>query len=217
MNKLLIIQHEDKTSPGTTLDWARQNNIHVDHWYPAQDHPVPNHTDYRGIVICGGSMDTFEEEKHPWLREEKKFIRALIDNNKKIFGICLGSQLIAEALGGQVHQHHGWEIGFVPVTTGDNEILHVMQSHRYTFTLPPGAQLIATNDFCRHQAYTYGENIIATQFHPEATMEWITRKAHSVNSERQGQVQTKEEILASIHLQKPLQEWFFKQLDRWFK
>ena len=107
MNKLLIIQHEDKTSPGTTLDWARQNNIHVDHWYPAEPHPVPDHAEYKGIVICGGSMDTCEEDKHPWLREEKKFIRSLIDNNKKIFGICLGSQLIAEALGGQVHQHHG--------------------------------------------------------------------------------------------------------------
>ncbi|MFM6927458.1 MAG: type 1 glutamine amidotransferase [Bdellovibrio sp.] len=219
MNKLLIIQHEDKTSPGTTLDWAQQNDIDVDHWHPAQARPFPHHAEYKAVIICGGSMDTFEEDKHPWLREEKIFIRSLIDHNKKIFGICLGSQLLAEALGGQVHQHHGWEIGFVPVVTGPgpDEILHVMQSHRYTFTLPPGADLIASNDFCRNQAYTFGDNIIATQFHPEATVEWITRKAHSINPERQGQVQTKEELLASAHLQKPLQDWYFKQLDRWFK
>lgn len=216
MNKLLIIQHEDKTSPGTTLDWAHLNNIQVEFWYPAQGQPAPDHKDFKAIVICGGSMDTFEEDKHPWLREEKQFIRSLIDNNKKIFGICLGSQLVAESLGGAVHQHHGWEVGFFPVAMNNNEILYVMQSHRYTFTLPDGAELIASNDFCRHQAYTYGEHIIATQFHPEATIEWIAHKANNIKPEREGQVQTKEEILSSIHLQKPLQEWFFKKLDKWF-
>ncbi|MBO9667675.1 MAG: type 1 glutamine amidotransferase [Bdellovibrio sp.] len=217
MKKLLIIQHENDVPPGSTLDWARLNNYDVEYWYPAEESPAPAPEKYSAVVICGGSMDTFEEEKFPWLQTEKKFLRTLIDRKQKIFGICLGSQLIAEIMGGKVYIHNpGWEVGFVPLKTLDGGTLHAFHWHHCTFDLPPGAELIATNDFCRNQAYRLGNNIIATQFHPEATEEWIRECAEEVAPKHQGQVQNKGQMLASMNLQKPQQDWFFQQLDRLF-
>ncbi len=218
MKKLLIIQHELDGPPGTTLDWASQNNYQVEYWFPFQGTPAPDRTDYQGVVICGGSMDTFQEETFPWLRTEKKFIRDLIDNKVKIFGLCLGSQLIADIMGGKVYIHEpGWEVGFVPVETTEGETIQAFHWHHCTFDLPPGAELTATNSFCKNQAYKLGSNIMATQFHPETTPDWIRECAEEVGPEHQGLVQNKSEMLRTIGLQKPLQEWYFRQLDKLFK
>ncbi|MEK2689131.1 type 1 glutamine amidotransferase [Bdellovibrio sp. GT3] len=218
MKKLLIIQHEFDGPPGTTLDWASQNGYAVEFWHPADEPQIPDAKAYAGVVICGGSMDTFEVEKHPWLQTEKKFIRNLIESNMKIFGLCLGSQLIAEIMGGKVLIHEpGWEVGFVPVHTTDGETIPAFHWHHCTFTLPPGAELIATNDFCKNQAYKIGDNIIATQFHPETTEDWIRECADEVGPHQQGIVQNKAEMLADLHLQKTLRDWYFRQLDKLFK
>ncbi|QDK46972.1 type 1 glutamine amidotransferase [Bdellovibrio sp. ZAP7] len=217
MKKLLIIQHELDGPPGTTLDWASQNNYAVELWSPYLGEPAPTRLDYDGAVICGGSMDTFEEEKFPWLRAEKKLIRDLIDNNVKIFGLCLGSQLIADIMGGKVHIHDpGWEIGFVPVETTDGETIQAFHWHHCTFDLPPGAELFATNSFCKNQGYKIGKNIVATQFHPETTEDWIRECADEVGTSHKGIVQNRTEMLASLPLQKPLKEWYFRQLDKLF-
>jgi GMP synthase-like glutamine amidotransferase len=218
MKKLLVIQHESDGPAGTTLDWASQNNYSVTHWYPAEGGPAPDFKAFDGVIICGGSMDTFEEDKFPWLKTEKKFIRDLIDNKKKIFGLCLGSQMIADILGAKVYIHQpGWEVGFVPVKTVEGETIQAFHWHHCTFELPSGAELIATNDFCKNQAYKIGDNIVATQFHPETTEDWIRECADEVGSEHQGLVQNRSEMLADLPLQKPLKEWYFKQLDKLFK
>lgn len=217
MKRLLIIQHEKDSPPGTTLDWAKLRDYHVDFWYPTEgDHP-PADNDFELVVICGGSMDTFEEEKYPWLITEKSFVSKLIQSNMKIFGLCLGSQLLAEALGSSVYKHHGWEIGFVPVKNADGSELNVFHYHQYTFELPVGAELIVQGDYCRNQAFKFKDNIIATQFHPESTPEWIAECADCVSESHKGLVQTKAQILNDILLQKDLQKWYFSQLDKLVK
>lgn len=213
MKRILIIQHEDDAPPGTTLEWACLRNYNVEYWHPAQDINPPVESKFDLVVICGGSMDTFEEEKHPWLISEKKFLRNLIKRNIKIFGLCLGSQLLAEVLGGSVYKHKGWEIGFVPVTTRQGTSLEVFHWHQYTFDLPPGADLIVQGDYCRNQAFKYGSNIIGTQFHPESTPKWIEECSECIRDSHQGVVQNKEQMLSAIHLQKNLQDWYFSQLD----
>ncbi|WP_413558893.1 type 1 glutamine amidotransferase [Bdellovibrio sp. HCB209] len=217
MKKLLIIQHESDVPAGSTLDWASQNNYQVEYWLPAQGGPAPAVKGYDGVVICGGSMDTFEVDKFPWLHTEKAYIRDLIANNVKIFGLCLGSQLIADIMGGKVHIHEpGWEVGFVPVQTTEGETIQAFHWHHCTFELPPGAELIATNSFCKNQAYKLGNNIVATQFHPETTEDWIRECADEVGPEHQGIVQNKSEMLNSLGLQKQLQNWYFKELSKLF-
>ena len=222
MTDVLIIQHEDDTPPGTALLWLQSKALSYSVWRPDQNSTesssTPQVEDFQALIICGGSMDVFQEDQFPWLKTEKKFIQKFIQSQKPIFGICLGSQLLAELLGGKVYPLHKWEVGFVPVTLltePGQPTLHVFHWHQCGFDLPPGATLTATNAFWPAQAFSFGPHIQATQFHPESTIEWIQEGADEVSDRHQGLVQRKKEMLESISLQKPLQEWFFSQLNQW--
>lgn len=217
MVDLLIIEHEVDSPPGSTLEWARLRGITPLIWKAAHE-PAPCKPDeVKALVICGGSMDVFEEERCPWLVQEKAFISEILRRNIPVMGLCLGSQLIAEALGARVYSTNTWEIGFIPVNMQDRETpytLNVFHWHQCTFELPEGAELIATNDFCKNQAFRWGSNVIATQFHPETTVQWVHECAAEVNDSHKGLVQRPREMLDSISLQPKLQQWYFDTLDR---
>lgn len=219
MVELLIIQHESDTPPGSTLEWARLRGIRPLIWQAAHE-PAPCRPDeVKALVICGGSMDVFEEDRCPWLKAEKEFIREALQKEIPIMGLCLGSQLIAEALGARVYSLNTWEVGFIPVQMNDREApytLDVFHWHQCTFDLPMGAELIATNEFCQNQAFKWGANVIATQFHPETTVQWVHECAADVNETHQGLVQRSREMLERISLQAKLQKWYFDTLDRLF-
>ena len=166
--KAIIVQHEDITPPGTTIEWMNKNKISFQIVRFDQGAVAPKIDDFDLLVICGGSMNVDQEERFPWLKAEKVFINEAIKENKKIVGLCLGSQLLAEALGGSVQKHPHWEVGWQTVRLSNQQELKVFQWHGYSFTLPPKARLLATNSACQYQAYTYGDNIVAFQFHPES-------------------------------------------------
>jgi GMP synthase-like glutamine amidotransferase len=222
MLDVLIIQHEDDTPPGSALEWAQAQGLSTQVWRIDKNDARPvDIAKFKALIVCGGTMDTFEEDKHPWLKTEKAFLKECIQAQKPIFGLCLGSQLLAEVLGGRSYPYNKWEIGFVPVQLLDEspkKTLQVFHWHQCTFDLPPGAELLATNDFCKNQAFTWGKNIIATQFHPEASDAWVKECADSVEDGRTfvGVVQNKKEMLESISLRKPMQDWFFAKLTKWF-
>lgn len=219
MTDILIIQHEDDVTPGTVLQWAQQKGLSTHVWHVAREPQPMDLKSFKALIICGGSMNTFEEAGNPWLIQEKKFIKDTIEMDKPVFGLCLGSQLIAEVMGGKVYPLDKWEIGFIPVAMKDEKVdydLHVYHWHQCGFDLPPGAELIAENEFWKNQGFRIGSKIVATQFHPETTEAWVRECAEDIDPKLKGLVQNRAEMLDSLPLLKPLQAWFFKTLDRWY-
>lgn len=216
--KALILRHTLGTPPGTATDWLEAHRIPYQILFAPEAKEWPSPESFQALIICGGGMNVDQEDKYPWLKLEKELIRKSIEQKKFVVGLCLGSQLIAEALGAKVYPHSHWEAGWFPVQLSNGQSLTAFQWHGYTFDLPAGAQLLATSSQCKHQAYTYQDHVIAFQFHPEATPQWVIERTKDKKIERDGFFQEPSEIIAGIEkYQKLQQEWFFGQLDSVFK
>lgn len=134
------------------------------------------------LIFMGGPMSA--NDPLPWIERELSFIRRGMARNQPILGVCLGSQLIARALGSRVYKNAVKEIGWAPVYLteaaardpllrglgGPETIFHW---HGETFDLPPGAEHIAYSDACRNQAFRVDDSVYGFQFHLEVTPEMI--------------------------------------------
>ena len=141
---------------------------------------LPSTADFDALIIMGGPMSVHDEGIHPWLRVEKELIAAAIREKKKVLGICLGAQLIAEVSGGRVYPNPQKEIGFWPVhwTKAAESLFGPTPTiffhwHGETFDLPPGAVLLASTPACSNQGFLLGDHVLGLQFHPEVTPEII--------------------------------------------
>ena len=139
---------------------------------------LPEVEDIDLLVIMGGPMSVNEEQDYPWLAAEKAFIRRVIEAGKATLGICLGAQLIANALGGEVFKNSVKEIGWFPIRAAKTsneagfqfpEEITVFHWHGETFSLPTGAVRIAESEGCKNQAFQLGAHVIGLQFHLETT------------------------------------------------
>ncbi|MES2822867.1 MAG: gamma-glutamyl-gamma-aminobutyrate hydrolase family protein [Pseudomonadota bacterium] len=157
---------------------AQGHSLTTTHWYLGEQAPELNEFDV--LIIMGGPMGVYDEDKYPWLAAEKTFISASIAAGKKILGICLGAQLIACVLGAKVTQNIHREIGWFPITINaaahKNPIASILANcaevfhwHGDTFALPEGATLLASSAACVNQVYVIDEQIYAFQFHLETT------------------------------------------------
>jgi len=129
------------------------------------------------IVVLGGPIGAYEDDKYPFLTEEVDILEQRLRVGRPTIGICLGAQLMARALGAKVYPGPEKEIGFAPLTLtaegrasclaafSDASVLHW---HGDNFELPDGAIRLASTAICENQAFAFGRNAIAFQFHPEA-------------------------------------------------
>lgn len=129
------------------------------------------------LVILGGPIGVYENDRYPFIDRETEWLADRLAAGRPTLGICLGSQLMAKALGARVYASGTKEIGWAPVSltpAGTTSCLRhlegaaVLHWHGDTFDLPAGAELLASTPVCRNQAYSYGAHALALQFHAEA-------------------------------------------------
>lgn len=171
--------------PGVMDQWLRVPGNHVTTTRFYEDHKLPFVDICDLLIIMGGPMSVHDGKELPWLKKEKEFIEKAISKNKKVLGICLGAQLIADVLGAKVYKNKEKEIGWFPVrfnktntTTSQNfkvmpENATVFHWHGETFDLPKGALHIAESDACKNQAFEFNGHVIGLQFHLELLPESV--------------------------------------------
>ena len=141
--------------------------------------------DLEALILMGGPMNVDETKKYPYLAEEVKLLEKVIKGGKPVLGICLGSQLIAKAMGAKVYPNKlGREVGWKPLELSMQGIMDplfkefpnntkVLHWHGDTFDLPKGAVHMASTEKCQNQAFRYGKNVLALQFHLEVTPDMV--------------------------------------------
>ncbi|MBI1778095.1 MAG: type 1 glutamine amidotransferase [Proteobacteria bacterium] len=177
--RILVIQHEAEAPAGVVgegLDRAGAERITVE---PLRGDALPDRPEeFAGLLLLGGPMSVAADDTYPHYRPLFRLVGAFHETGIPVLGICLGAQILARGLGRRVYRHRAIEFGFQPVTvtaagaadplfTGRGPDLRPMEWHEDTLDLPDGAVLLATNDFCRNQAYRVGEVSYGVQFHPE--------------------------------------------------
>ncbi len=175
---VLIIRHVEVEGPGLTEDCLRKDNIPYQILNLESNPRFPRLDGFTHIVLLGGPMNVYEEDRYPFLKHEDLFVKEAIQRGKRILGVCLGAQLIAKALGAKVYKAPVKEIGWYEVTLTEegakdplfsffSKSFPAFQWHGDTFDLPSAGKLIATSSPVRNQAFRYGENAYGLQFHLE--------------------------------------------------
>jgi GMP synthase-like glutamine amidotransferase len=194
MKTITIVQHTTDDPPGgivTALD-ALGLPYRVVRIMAGEEIPASTR-DLSALVLLGGAMHVHQEEEHPFLGDERRLLTACLEQDVPVLGICLGAQVLAAAAGAPVYQRPLPEIGWVdvdivaadPLFQGIESPLRVLQWHKQSFALPPGALRIASRPD-GEQAFRVGRRAWGIQFHPEvgaAVIEAWIREAEAGDRE----------------------------------
>jgi len=229
---VLVMKHVDIEGPGLIEDCLRQEKIPYQILSLESGLHLPKLDNLTHIVILGGPMNVYEEDRYPFLRIEDLFIKEAIQRGKSVLGICLGAQLIAKALGAKVFKASAKEIGWYDVSLTRigsvdpffsqlPKTFSVFQWHEDTFEIPHSAILIATSSAVPSQAFRYGDNAYGLQFHLEVTQEMIREWMETYEEEfegRQPPLLSKLKLLADTELKiEPYKEIGVKFLRSFFR
>jgi GMP synthase-like glutamine amidotransferase len=191
LRPLLVVEHEGDAGPGRLLPFLGAVDVRRPYAGDALPADLAGH---RGIVVLGGEVCAWDDDKAPWLPETRRLLAAAASVGLPVLGVCLGAQLLAMATGGRVEPGGaGLEVGLTPIrvlATGHGDPLFgavlggldgadefdAPQYHRDAITrLPPDAELLAVGDVYGVQAFRVGDRAWGVQYHPEVTDEDFAR------------------------------------------
>ncbi len=203
--KIHAVIHGTSDGLGAIADWARLRGHEVTETHLYRDEVLPPLDAFDFAILMGGAMNIYQHRDFPWLVSEKQWLAAAIAQGRRVLGVCLGGQLIADVLGGKVVQNPVKEIGWFPVRTLARlapfahfpERAPFFHWHGDTFTLPPGAVRVAESEACANQAFLVGDRVVGLQFHIEVTPESVAAFITGGEGELQSApfVQTSDEVL----------------------
>ncbi len=229
---VLALQHVDVERLSLLEEVLAQKGIPARYLALHKGEPLPRSLsdleDVGAIVVLGGPMGVYEEEKYPWLADELRFLREALHAGFPVYGLCLGAQLMAAALGARVYPGEGKkEIGWFPVyltpeakedpLLGDEAAsFPVFQWHGDTFDIPGGAVHLASSARYPNQAFRWGARAYAFQFHLEISMEdistWLDAFAGDMKSPRSDADPEAIQGEAPLHM-----ETLNRRAARWFE
>jgi GMP synthase-like glutamine amidotransferase len=186
MTKVLVLQHEVIEPLGVFEDFLRADGaawqvVEID-----EGETIPSLEPFDAMFVMGGPQDVWQEDLYPWLRDEKAAIRRFVTEMRRpFFGICLGHQLLADALGGHVQKAKIPEQGLMrvwkteegardPLLRAIGDPFTALQWHGAAVVeVPEGSVVLARNEACPIQAFRYGDRAYGVQFHIEVTKDTV--------------------------------------------
>jgi GMP synthase (glutamine-hydrolysing) len=171
------LQHVPFEGLGCIEGWAAAQGAELGCTRLFARDPLPAPEDFDLLIVMGGPMGIHDEQEYPWLAAEKSLICSAVEQGRRLLGICLGAQLIADALGASVYPGAHREIGWLPIRRAAGapewmpEQLTAFHWHGDTFDLPQDAVRLASSAACLNQGFIFKDRVVALQFHLETTAE----------------------------------------------
>lgn len=160
---IAVFQHHPAEGVGRIALWAERHDITLECFYAPDELPA-SLIKYQGLIVLGGPMNVADNPS--WMRAECALINQALELPRPILAICLGAQLLAMQLGGQVIEMAAPELGWQDITFNDGSVLSVPQWHEQGVTLPQHIAILASSGQCPVQMYRH-QHAIGLQFHPE--------------------------------------------------
>jgi GMP synthase (glutamine-hydrolysing) len=211
MTRIYALQHVATEPLGTIADALLARGIDVEYVRVYAGEAVPASLgDAAGLMVMGGPMGVYEQNELPFLRDEIRLIESALRDEKPVFGVCLGSQLLATALGAEVRQGERKEIGWFAVSLteeGQRDRLfgnvapsfNAYHWHGDVFDLPRGAVQLASSEQTTHQAFRFGSRAYGLLFHLEATPQIVSDMVTAFAGELAEERMSGDEIISSMN------------------